>query len=116
MYHPLFHQTCTGSEADSLNCRCCCYGCLHSCDAHNSDHRGCCKPTRFFWWKAKQFDRKTRAYWQPFHTGCDEFCNRTLGIRLPFGVLFICLNVPLRKVTCDEELREYIPDWPSISN
>lgn len=51
------------------------------------------KPRRFFWWNTRTLTYR----WRPLYLGgTDEFGNRTLGIRLPGGVLFACLNVPLR--------------------
>lgn len=32
--------------------------------------------------------------------GGDENCNRTIGLRLPGGALFLCLNMPLRQKPC----------------
>lgn len=32
--------------------------------------------------------------------GGDENCNRTIGLKLPGGALFLCLNVPLRQKPC----------------
>lgn len=48
---------------------------------------------RFFWWDADSltFPRKI------FYRGGDENCNTTVGLRLPGGVLFLCLNIPLRQ-------------------
>ncbi|WP_329390147.1 hypothetical protein [Streptomyces sp. NBC_01716] len=34
--------------------------------------------------------------------GGDENCNRTIGVRIPGGALFICLNLPLRQRPCVE--------------
>lgn len=34
--------------------------------------------------------------------GGDENCNRTIGLKLPGGALFLCLNVPLRQKPCRE--------------
>ncbi|MEW2498393.1 hypothetical protein AB0942_33405 [Streptomyces nodosus] len=55
------------------------------------------RSTRFFWWRAGTLTRS----WQPVYTGDEENCNRTIGLRLPGGVLFMCLNVPLRQRPCD---------------
>lgn len=45
-------------------------------------------------------------WWKPLILagirGGDENCNRTVGLRLPGGALFLCLNVPLRQQPCDE--------------
>lgn len=52
-------------------------------------------PRRFFWWGADQLTYR----WRPLYIGgTDEFDNPTLGVRLPGGVLFVCLNWPLRTV------------------
>lgn len=29
--------------------------------------------------------------------GGDENCNRTIGLRVPGGAVFLCLNIPLRQ-------------------
>lgn len=34
--------------------------------------------------------------------GGDEWCNRTIGLRLPGGALFLNLNFPMRTRRCDE--------------
>jgi len=34
--------------------------------------------------------------------GGDENCNRTIGLKLPGGALFLCLDVPLRQKPCRE--------------
>lgn len=45
-------------------------------------------------------------WWKPLILvgirGGDENCNRTVGLRLPGGALFLCLNVPLRQEPCAE--------------
>ncbi|MFI0211981.1 hypothetical protein ACH4OV_25335 [Streptomyces diastaticus] len=57
--------------------------------------------TRFFRWPAREVDR-----WPLLLGGHDQNCNRTIGLRLPFiGVVFICLNVPLRQKPCNDCLR-----------
>lgn len=54
-------------------------------------------PSRFFWWNASGLTRP----WQPLYVGgTDEWCNRTLGIRLPGGVLFVVLNPKVRTAPC----------------
>lgn len=53
---------------------------------------------RLFWWSASELTNR----WRPLYRGTDENCNRTLGLRLPGGVLFVCLNVPLRQSPCGE--------------
>lgn len=57
--------------------------------------------SRFFWSKGWN-----SPWWKPLITvgirGGDENCNRTLGLRLPGGALFACLNVPLRQEPCVE--------------
>jgi hypothetical protein len=56
---------------------------------------------RVFW--SKSWDS---SWWKPLilvgFFGGDENCNRTIGLRLPGGALFLCLNVPLRQQPCDE--------------
>jgi hypothetical protein len=45
-------------------------------------------------------------WWKPIILdgirGGDENCNRTIGLRLPGGALFLCLDVPLRQQPCSE--------------
>jgi hypothetical protein len=45
-------------------------------------------------------------WWKPIILdgirGGDENCNRTIGLKLWNGALFLCLNVPLRQRMCDE--------------
>lgn len=54
--------------------------------------------SRFFWWSARDLTYRWRLL---YLGGTDEFDNTTVGIRLPGGVLFTCLNVPLRRVEAD---------------
>ncbi|MDI5965772.1 hypothetical protein [Streptantibioticus silvisoli] len=57
--------------------------------------------SRWFW--SPSWDS---AWWRPLILagirGGDENCNRTVGLRLPGGALFLCLNVSLRQEPCDE--------------
>lgn len=57
--------------------------------------------TRFFW--SAGWDS---PWWRPLILigvrGGDENCNCTIGLRLPGGALFVCLNVPLRQEPCGE--------------
>lgn len=59
-----------------------------------------CEPVRqerTFWWAVRQVSNR----WQPFYYGgTDEYCNRTLGIRVPFGVLFFRLDREIRHRRC----------------
>jgi hypothetical protein len=48
---------------------------------------------RFFWWSAKDLTFR----WRPLYWGTEENCNRTFGVRVPGGVVFVCLNIPLRQ-------------------
>ncbi len=43
---------------------------------------------RWFWWPA---DRLTSRWWPLIMRGGDEWCRRTLGVRLPGGMLFLAL-------------------------
>ena len=58
--------------------------------------------SRFFWWRAEGLTYR----WRPLHLRGiwhgDENCNRTIGVRLPGGMLHVCLNVPLRQQPHDE--------------
>lgn len=60
---------------------------------HHDDYHS----TRSFWWQADSLSFP----WKPLYAGTDENCNRTVGVRLPGGVLFVCLNIPLRQTPCD---------------
>jgi len=55
---------------------------------------------RLFWWKAKNLTFRWRLLYLDGIHGGDENCNRTIGLRLPGGVLFLCLNIPLRQTPC----------------
>lgn len=56
-------------------------------------------PSRLFF--SRSWDS---PWWRPLILvgirGGDEWCNRTIGLRLPGGALFLCLNVPLRREPC----------------
>lgn len=51
---------------------------------------------RVFWWPADTLTRR----WKPIYRGREERCNRTLGIRVPGGVLFIVTNRRIRTEPC----------------
>jgi hypothetical protein len=51
---------------------------------------------RFFWWPASTLVFR----WQLLYAGKEENCNRAVGIRVPGGVIFLCLNIPLRQKPC----------------
>lgn len=55
------------------------------------------KAKRAWWWPASQLSYP----WRPFLRGGDEFGNRTIGIRLPGGMLIVALNIPLRRDLLD---------------
>lgn len=61
--------------------------------------------TRFFWWRARDLSSRRKLLYLDGLRGGDENCNRTIGLRLPGGVLFACLNLPLRQRPCDACLR-----------
>lgn len=54
------------------------------------------------WWSAGW----DSPWYKPLITvgirGGDEWCNRTLGIRLPGGALFFNLNFPMRTQMCEK--------------
>lgn len=52
---------------------------------------------RFWWWPAQRLTSR----WRLLLFGVDEFNNRTVGIRLPGGMLIVALNVPLRTEKAD---------------
>ena len=54
---------------------------------------------RCWWWPASELTNR----WRPFLRGGDEFGNRTVGIRLPGGMLIVALNIPLRTALLDPE-------------
>lgn len=58
------------------------------------------RSSRFFWWSARTLTRP----WKPFYVARhgEENCNNTFGLRLPGGVLFVCLNIPLRQEPCKQ--------------
>lgn len=60
------------------------------------------RSSRFFWWGAAGLTRRWLPLYLAGWRGGDENCNRTVGVRLPGGVLFACLNVPLRQEPCAE--------------
>lgn len=100
-YSASLHATCTGREFEPNPCACCCTGCLYNCTAHDPNHGNCQQPARL-WWSAGW----DGAWWAPLilagiHGG-DEWCNRTVGLRLPGGALFLALNIPLRRESCGE--------------
>lgn len=65
--------------------------------------------SRFFRWPANQVNRWPLLILDGIRGG-DENCNRTIGVRLPFaGVVFACLNIPLRQKPC----RDCLSRWPS---
>lgn len=45
------------------------------------------------------------SWWRPLILvgirGGDEWCNRTVGVRVPGGAVFVALNVPLRREPSD---------------
>lgn len=55
------------------------------------------KAKRAWWWPTSQLSGR----WQPLLLGGDEFGNRTIGIRLPGGMLIVALNIPLRRELLD---------------
>lgn len=59
-------------------------------------------------------------WWKPLILagirGGDENCNRTIGLRLPGGALFLCLNIPLRQRKCDECTSASCPGYETSPN
>lgn len=53
--------------------------------------------TRFFWWEASGL---TRRFTRLIYRGTEENCNRTLGIRVPGGVLFVLIERHVRQHPC----------------
>lgn len=53
-------------------------------------------------WLAKGYYR-----WPLIWLGGDEWCNRTLVIRLPFRALIINLHFPMRTTRCDDCKRHW---------
>lgn len=58
------------------------------------------RSTRFFWWLASSLSYRWKLLYLDGIRGGDENCNRTIGLRLPGGALFLCLNIPLRQAPC----------------
>lgn len=68
------------------------------CKQHTPDHSACPQGKRYWWYKRDEWD------WSPYqllYFGSDEFCNRTIVLRL-WRPLVIALNTPLRRESCDE--------------
>lgn len=99
-YSARLHDTCIGMETTPGNpCRCCCDKCVDElCPQHIADHDQCLKPKRYWW-----YDRDSWEWdrWQFFYTATDEFCNRTIVLRL-WKPLVIVRNRHLRSESCDE--------------
>jgi hypothetical protein len=57
---------------------------------------------RFFWWRASSLTYRWRPLYLVGWRHGDENCNGTIDARLPGGMLFVCLNVPLRQEPCDD--------------
>lgn len=100
MYHARLHDTCSGQEScEGNSCVCCCYGCTIHCAYHNPNHFYCSHPSRYWWWyKNSDLDWG----WRLFYRGSDEWCNKTVAIRLPFRSMVLSLTFPLRLESCDE--------------
>lgn len=101
MYAPEFHDTCIGMETTPGNpCRCCCDSCVDErCPDHIADHSQCPEPRRYWWYKRDSWD--WQGWWRWICFGSDEWCNRTVVLRL-WKPLVIALNVPLRRESCGE--------------
>lgn len=111
LYAQSQHATCPGREVEPNPCVCCCDGCVDNCAAHDPDHGNCLQPSRWFWWSARQLSYRWKLLYLNGVHGGDEFCNRTLGLRLPGGVLFVVLNWRLRYETCSECMAEAEAGW-----
>jgi hypothetical protein len=53
-------------------------------------------------------------WWKPFILGSDEFCNRTVGLKVPGGAILLNLNPRMRTETCDNCLDETRPAIPRL--
>lgn len=108
------HLTCRGGEEGAPYCRCCCNGCLYNCFVHDPDHGNCLKPKRV-WYSGGGW---TSPWWQLLILvgirGGDEFCNRTIGLKVPGGAVFLNLNFPMRTETCDKCLDDTRPSLPPL--
>lgn len=62
------------------------------------------QPSRF--WYSRGWDS---SWYRPLILigirGGDEWCNRTIGLRVPGGALFLALNIPLRRKMCEKCLK-----------
>lgn len=72
---------------------------ISSSPSHHDDDDEMTISTRFFWRNIRDLTGRWRLIYMS-RINSDENCNRTVGMRLPGGVLFICLNVPLRQRPC----------------
>lgn len=94
-------------------CNCCCDGCLNDCAKHDPDHGNCFKPKRI--WFSKGWNG---PWWEPLIfvgiKGGDEFCNRTVGLKVPGGAIFLNLSFPMRTETCDQCLEYARPPLPPL--
>ncbi|MFB7288996.1 hypothetical protein [Actinacidiphila glaucinigra] len=62
--------------------------------------------SQFFWWPASTLSGRWQLLYLAGLRGGDENCNRTIGVRIPGGVVFACLNIPLRQKPCANCLQD----------
>lgn len=65
-------------------------------DEADDDLDGPVKSTRWWWSPAAE----NAFRWKLLYWGTEENCNQAIGLRLPGGVLHVCLNIPLRQTRC----------------
>lgn len=99
-YSPRLHGTCIGMQATPGNpCRCCCDACNDECcPLHDPGHDNCLKPKRAWWYERDSWEW---GWWQFAAFGQDEFCNRTIVLRL-WNPLVVVINRTLRSESCGE--------------
>lgn len=91
-----YEKTLHDTVEELFLCKCCFMNRVQE-DALYATAKDNIRSTRFFRWKPGTYDL---PWWKPGLIGAEENCNRTVGIRTPWGLVFICLNLPLRQKSC----------------
>lgn len=99
----LYEQSLHGKRTDVALCHCCWKARIRQDALFASIHDHTIS-RRFFRWERGTYDL---PWWQPAMTGAEENCNRTLGIKTPWGLLFVCMNLPLRQKPCQTCARHW---------
>lgn len=108
-YSQQLHDTCIGTDTVIGNpCRCCCDPCLDmECAQHDADHGNCQQPRRYWWYESDDWDWE---WWQFVYFGNDEWCNRTIVLRLWKPFVFVRTR-RLRTESCGECLFTTLETW-----